>query len=485
MTIRKLRQYIGGVWVEPEADGGVDAGGSEVIALHCPATDQLLAHVPVATAAELDAAARAAAAGFTVWKRTAPAERCAVILRAARLLRERLEEIAVTMSAEQGKPLAEARAEVVRSAEYIEWAAQEGRRTYGQTIPAPQGMRHLTFWEPIGPVLALTPWNFPLVSPARKVGTALAAGCSCILKPSEITPMVSVALVQAFHDAGLPAGVLNLVMGHPGPITDFLLSHEAVRAVTFTGSVPIGKLIAEQAGRLMKPALMELGGHAPVIVFDDVDVDKIAAAAVAAKYRNAGQVCTSPTRFLVQDRIHDAFVGAFSRHAGALRLAGRAEGDGVMGPVVSARRRAALCDLIDDACRHGARLMTGGRPVEGKGSFLEPTVLADVPPAARIMEEEPFGPVAVINRFTTVEDALHQANRLPFGLAAYLFARDIGNAHAVAHGLDCGIVGVNTFAGAYAETPFGGNKDSGHGREGGTEGIREFMTLKFIVEGTL
>lgn len=481
MSIRKLKQYIGGAWV----DTGVEAGSGEVIALHCPATDELLAHVPVATTAELEAAARSAAAGFAVWKRTAPAERCAIILKAAGFLRERVEEIARAMSAEQGKPLAEARAETLRSADYIEWAAQEGRRTYGQTIPAPEGMRHLTFWEPVGPVLALTPWNFPLVSPARKVGTALAAGCSCILKPSEITPMASVALVQAFHDAGLPAGVLNLVMGHPGPITDFLLAHEAVRAVTFTGSVPVGRMIAGQAGRLMKPALMELGGHAPVIVFDDVDVEKIATAAVAAKYRNAGQICTCPTRFFVQDRIYDAFVGAFARHAGALRLAGRAEGDGVMGPVVSARRRAALCELIDDACRHGARLMTGGRPVAGRGSFLEPTVLADVPPAARIMEEEPFGPIAVFNRFTDLGDVLHRANRLPFGLAAYLFTRDIGNAHAVAHGLECGIVGVNTFAGAHAETPFGGNKDSGHGREGGTEGIRELMTLKFIVEGTL
>lgn len=473
----KLQHYINGTWVEAE--------NPEVIDLQCPATGELLAHVPVATEAELEAAASAAAVGFARWKRTAPADRCAVILKAARLLRDRLEQIAQAMSAEQGKPMDEARAEVLRSAELIEWAAEEGRRTYGQTIPAPEGMRYLTYWEPIGTVLALTPWNFPLVAPARKVGSALAAGCSCILKPSEITPLVSVALVQAFHDAGLPAGVLNLVMGHPAPITNYLLNHETVRAVTFTGSVPVGKMIAEQAGRLMKPALMELGGHAPVIVFDDIDVEKIAKAAVAAKYRNAGQICTCPTRFYVQDGIYDAFVEAFTRHTNAVRLAGRAEGTGVMGPVVNDRRRQALCDLIEDACEKGARLMTGGKPVEGKGCFLQPTVLADVPPSARIMDEEPFGPVAVFNRFISVDEVLEQANRLPYGLAAYLFTNNLRNAHAAAHGLDCGIVGVNVFSGAFAETPFGGNKDSGHGREGGTEGVREFMTLKFIVEGTL
>lgn len=473
----KLKLYINGGWVEAES--------LEVIDLHCPATGDVLAHVPVATEAELEAAARAAADGFARWKSTSPADRCAVILKAARLLRDRLESIAQAMSAEQGKPMEEARAEVLRSAELIEWAAEEGRRTYGQTIPAPEGLRYLTYWESIGTVLALTPWNFPLIAPARKVGSALAAGCSCILKPSEITPLVSVALVQAFHDAGLPAGVLNLVMGHPAPITTYLLNHETVRAVTFTGSVPVGKMIAEQAGRLMKPALMELGGHAPVIVFDDIDVEKIAKAAVAAKYRNAGQICTCPTRFYVQDGIYDAFVEAFTRHTNAVRLAGRAEGTGVMGPVVNDRRRKALCDLIADACDQGARLMAGGKPVDGKGSFLQPTVLADVPPTARIMDEEPFGPVAVFNRFTSVSEALEQANRLPFGLAAYLFTGNIRSAHAVSHGLDCGIVAVNAFSGAYAETPFGGNKDSGHGREGGTEGVREFMTLKFIVEGTL
>ena len=389
------------------------------------------------------------------------------------------------MSSEQGKPLPEARAETIRAAELIEWAAEEGRRTYGHTIPAPDGTRYLTFWEPVGPVLALTPWNFPMVSPARKVGSALAAGCSCILKPSEITPMSAIELVRAFADAGLPAGVLNLVLGDPGQISRYLLEHDAIRAVTFTGSVPVGKSLSEQAGRLMKPALMELGGHAPVIVFDDIDIEKIAGAAVTAKFRNAGQVCTSPTRFFVHAKIYERFIDAFARRASTLRLNTEGEGAGTMGPVVSERRRMAVADLIEDACAKGARLMTGGKPRPGAGFFLEPTVLADVPAAARIMSEEPFGPVAVFNRFTDVGDVLAAANGLPFGLAAYLFTADMAAARRVSQGLACGIVGVNSFSGSNPETPFGGNKDSGRGREGGTEGIREYMTLKFIVEGTL
>lgn len=477
MGIRKLDLHIGGAWVP--------ASSRETLDLVNPATGEIIAHVPLATPADLDAAAASAVEGFATWRRTAPAARCAIILRAAALLRERRETIAALMSAEQGKPLPEARAETLRAAELIEWAAEEGRRTYGQTIPAPDGTRYLSFWEPIGPVLALTPWNFPLVSPARKVGSSLAAGCSCILKPSEITPLSATELVRAFADAGLPAGVLNLVLGNPALISRHLLEHDAVRAVTFTGSVTVGKSLSEQAGRLMKPALMELGGHSPVIVFDGVDVEKIAKAAVKAKFRNAGQVCTSPTRFYVQAKIYDAFVDTFGRHAAALRLEAQGEGVDTMGPVVSERRRMALSELIEDARAKGARVVTGGKARAGAGFFLEPTVLADVPAKARIMSEEPFGPVAVFNRFTTIEEVLSAANGLPFGLAAYLFTADLAAARQVSHGLDCGIVGVNSFSGSNPETPFGGNKDSGHGREGGTEGVREYMTLKFIVEGTL
>lgn len=477
MSVRELSLYIAGSWV--------GASTAETIELRDPATEELLALVPVVGEADLDAALAAARDGFSAWRRTAPAERCAVILRAARLIRERIGTVAQAMSAEQGKPIAEARAEVVRAAELLEWAAEEGRRTYGQTIPAPDGIRYLTFYEPVGPVLALTPWNFPLVSPARKVGSALAAGCSCILKPSEITPLSATELVRAFADAGLPAGVLTLVLGHPAPISAYLMESEVVRAVTFTGSVPVGKALAERAGRLMKPCLMELGGHSPTIIFDDVDVEKIARAAVAAKYRNAGQVCTSPTRFYVQEAIYDRFVESFAGHAAAIRLDGQDEGAGVMGPVVSARRRTALLELVDDARAAGARVVTGGRAPDGRGHFLEPTVLADVPAAARIMREEPFGPVAVFNRFATVDHVLPMANGLPFGLAAYLFTRDTARARAAAHGLECGIVGVNSFSGSNPETPFGGNKDSGYGREGGTEGVREYMTLKFMVEGNL
>ncbi|MDF2370693.1 MAG: NAD-dependent succinate-semialdehyde dehydrogenase [Rhizobiaceae bacterium] len=477
MTVQNLELYIDGRWV-PASGGGI-------IELVNPATEELIAYVPIASATDLDAALAAAEKGFAVWRRTAPAERCAIIQKAARLVLERIDHISEVMSAEQGKPLAEARAETFRAAELLEWAAEEGRRSYGETIPAPDGLRYMTFWEPVGPVLALTPWNFPLVSPVRKAGTALAAGCSCILKPSEITPLSAIELVRAFHDAGLPAGVLNLVLGEPAPITDRLLNSDIIRAVTFTGSVPVGKMISAQAGRLMKPAIMELGGHSPVIVFDDVDVPRIAKASATAKFRNAGQVCTSPTRFYVQDAVYETFIEMFAAHCDEIQMGSQANGPALMGPVVSEKRRNALLELIDDAASAGARIVTGGKAASGKGYYLEPTVLADVPEGARILREEPFGPVAIFNRFSQTQEAVKKANALPFGLASYLFTSNIERARTTAHGMNCGIVGVNSFSGSNPETPFGGNKDSGHGREGGTQGVREFMTLKFMVEGML
>lgn len=477
MTATELTLFIDGEWQS--------ASTADFTELRNPSTGDLIAKIPSASASDLDTAAIAAQKGFDTWRRMPPAQRSAIISKAASLLIERVEQIAVIMSSEQGKPIAEARAETIRAAELIEWSAEESRRTYGLTIPAPEAHRYLTFWEPIGPVLAITPWNFPLVAPARKIGTSLAAGCSCIIKPSEVTPLSTIELVKAFHDAGLPAGVLNLVLGRSSFISDRLLNSDIIKAVTFTGSVAVGKALGSKAGGLLKPALLELGGHSPVIVFDDVDVEKIARAAVTAKFRNSGQVCTSPTRFYVQDAIYERFVDEFASQAAMLRLDPDIDGPNVMGPVVNERRRAAVLELIEDASKAGARVLTGGRAKLGKGSFMEPTVIADVPETARIMNEEPFGPVAVFNRFSTMGEVIEKANRLPFALASYLFTKNIGNAHAVAHGLECGIVGVNSFSGSNPETPFGGNKDSGYGREGGTEGVREYMTLKLIVEGNL
>lgn len=476
-TFRSMALFIDGKWV------GTASGGS--MRLTNPATGTLLGELPAAGAEELDQVLQSAQRGFRVWKNTAPAERCALILRAAKLIRERKAAIALVMTLEQGKPLRESEAEVIRAAELIEWAAEEGRRTYGVTIPAPPGHRYLTFPEPLGPVVALTPWNFPAVSPARKVGSALAAGCSCILKPSELTPGTAVEMVKAFEDAGLPAGVLNLVFGDAEKISIHLIASPISRKVTFTGSVPVGKHLAELAARHMKPCLMELGGHSPTIVFADVDIPKIARASAAGKFRNSGQVCTSPTRFYVHEDAYEAFTAALTDAARSMQVGDGRESATQMGPLVSERRVSAVERLVSDAVSSGARTLAGGSRLPEPGFFFAPTVLGDVPTSARIMLEEPFGPVAVCRRFSTVQEVLEQANSLPYGLAAYVFSGSIKSANAVSHGLECGVVGVNTFSGSNPETPFGGVKDSGYGREGGTEGVRSYMATKFIAEGPL
>lgn len=476
-TFKSIRMLIDGQWRE--------TGGAGVIALTNPATGEHLCDVPAAGEGDIDEALQAAWRGFRVWRDTAPAQRCAIILRAAALLRQRSETLSMVMTMEQGKPIAESRAEALRAAELIEWAAEEGRRTYGLTIPAPPGHRYLTFPEPLGPVAALTPWNFPAVSPARKIGSSLAAGCSCILKPSELTPGTAFEMARAFQDAGLPPGVLGVLYGDPAQVSSRLIDSPLIRKVTFTGSVPVGKRLSEQAARRMVPCLMELGGHSPTIIFADADLPRVAAAAVAAKFRNAGQVCTSPTRFYVQRQAHAAFTRALADAAAALKLGDGRDASTQMGPVASPRRADALQTLVDDAVANGARVLAGGKRVAAAGSFFAPTVLDDVPTAARMMQEEPFGPVAACRPFDTVDEVLEQANSLPYGLAAYLFTGSIHTARKVAHALECGIVGVNSFSGSNPETPFGGVKDSGHGREGGTEGVRAYMATKFIVEGPL
>jgi succinate-semialdehyde dehydrogenase/glutarate-semialdehyde dehydrogenase len=472
-----IGHYIDGAW--RRADSG------ERMAVIDPATGQTLGDFPVATAADLHEALESSRRAFGKWRDTAPAERCSVILAAARLIRERSRHIALIMTLEQGKPIRESEAEVLRAAELIEWAAEEGRRTYGRTIPAPAEYRYLTFDEPLGPVAALTPWNFPAVSPARKVASALAAGCTCILKPSELTPCTAMELVNAFADAGLPAGVLNLVYGDAAAISETLIASPVIRKVTFTGSVPVGKRLAELAGRHMKPGLMELGGHSPTIIFPDIDVEKVAQASARAKFRNSGQVCTSPTRFYVHEDVYDVFVREFGRAAQALKLGHGREAATQMGPVVSARRLSAVERLTEQARASGATVVSGGARDRKEGFFFQPTVLGDVPPNALVMKEEPFGPIAACRRFAAIDDMLAEANALPFGLAAYLFSGSIKTASRVARELECGIVGVNAFSGSNPETPFGGVKDSGYGREGGAEGVRSYMSTKFVVEGPL
>jgi len=470
----ELRLLIGGAWRPGRA-------GQPVFN---PADESTLGLLPHAGPADLADALAAAAAGLRVWRRTAPAERARIILRAAALLRERVDDAALAMTLEQGKPIGQSRLEVLRACDIIEWDANEGRRLYGRVIPAEPGMRHTVLREPVGVVAAFSPWNFPVSSPARKVAGALSAGCSIILKASEETPAGAVQLAQAFVDAGLPPGVLNLVFGDPAEISSFLIAQPAVRLVTFTGSVPVGRHLAELAGRHMKPAIMELGGHGPVIVCDDVDPEATAVASVLSKTRNAGQVCVAPTRFFVHDRIYDRFVAAAGARAAALRVGDGRDEATELGPLANPRRLAAMESLVADALARGARLVAGGERIGTKGYYFPLTVLADMPDDARAMNEEPFGPLMLIQRVRSLEEAIAKANALPFGLAAYAFTESAANVAALSDEVACGNLSINHFVASIAETPFGGVKDSGYGREGGTEGLTEYTVVKCVSHRT-
>jgi succinate-semialdehyde dehydrogenase / glutarate-semialdehyde dehydrogenase len=445
-----------------------------------PADDSVLGAVPHATRADLDAALEAAEKGFKVWSRTSPAKRAEIILKAAQLMRERIEELAVAMTLEQGKPIAQSRLEILRACEIIEWDAQEGRRIYGRIIPSEPGMRHSVLRQPIGVVAAFSPWNFPTSSPARKVGGALSAGCSIILKASEETPAGAVQLVKAFADAGLPPGVLNLVFGKPAEISEYLIPQPAVRLVTFTGSVPVGKHLTALAGAHMKPVIMELGGHSPVIVCDDVDPVSSAVNSALAKSRNAGQVCVSPTRFFVEDAIYDRFTEAMTEKAASLKIGSGLDAANQMGPLANERRMAAMEMFVADAKDKGARVMTGGSRIGNRGNFYPLTVLADVPDEARAMREEPFGPLALLNRVRSLDEAIEKANSVPYGLAGYAFTNSARKAERMAESIEVGNLSINHFVASSAETPFGGVKDSGFGREGGTEGLQCYTVVKNV-----
>ncbi|MDM0036099.1 NAD-dependent succinate-semialdehyde dehydrogenase [Variovorax sp. J22P271] len=445
-----------------------------------PSDERVIGRVPQAGADDLADALAAAARGFATWRRTAPAERARIMQGAVALMRERVEAIATAITLEQGKPLAQARAEVLRGCDLIAWDAEDGRRLYGRVIPAEPGMRHTVIREPAGVVAAFTPWNFPMSSPARKVGGALAAGCSIVLKAAEETPAGAVLLAQAFIDAGLPPGVLNLVFGDPAAISSRLIADPVVRLVTFTGSTAVGKQLTEMAGRHMKPVIMELGGHAPVIVCEDADPQAAAAASVKAKLNNAGQVCVAPTRFYAHAALYERFVAAFKAEADAVRVGpGLAPGSDI-GPVTNARRLEALQAMVDDAVARGARLVSGGHRVGRSGYHFPLTVLADVPDDALAMREEPFGPLCLIARVHSLDEAIAKANSLPFGLAGYAFTESARNAHALGERLELGNLAINHLVSAVSETPFGGVKDSGYGREGGTEGLACYTHAKSI-----
>ena len=465
-----LQLYIGGSWRR-------GTPGQPVLN---PADESVIGVIPAASRSDLDDAIAAAADGLKVWSKTSPARRGEIIRKAAALMRERIEEIAFAITLEHGKPIAQARLEVIRGCEFFEWDAGEGQRTYGRVIPSEPGIKYIVVHRPIGVVAAFSPWNFPMSQPARKIGGALAAGCSIILKAAEETPAGALHIARAFHDAGLPAGVLNLVFGVPSDISEYLIPQDPVRLVAFTGSTAVGKRLTEMAGRHAKPVLMELGGHAPVIVCDDVDPVETAIMSAVRKFRNAGQVCTSPTRFFVQQPLYERFAKAFAEKAKAITVGRGLDEATEMGPLANGRRVEAMEMLVADARAKGARVLAGGERLGNRGYFFAPTVLADVPDEARAMREEPFGPLALINPVETLDDAIAKANALPFGLAAYAFTNSARNADRLAEDVEVGNFSINTLEASVAETPFGGVKESGFGREGGAEGLSHYTIVKNV-----
>jgi len=475
-TYPTLKMLIGGSWT---ATG--EAGTMEVVN---PATGEAIGHCPKASPAQLDAALKAAEDAFAGWSRTPGAERHRILRRAAELLRERAGEIARVVTAEMGKPRAQAVGEITGSADVIDFLGEEAKRRGGRLIPTrgDQLIAQMVTHEPVGPSVLLTPWNFPINLPAKKIAGALAAGCTAILKPAENTPASAQLLVECFTDAGLPEGVLNLVYGDPGPISEHLIASPVIRKVSFTGSTAVGKQLGALAASHMKRFTPELGGHAPVIVSKHADLDRAVAMCAATKFRNAGQVCVSPTRFLVDKAIYERFVAEFAERAKSLKVGDPGADDSVdMGPLAHGRRIAAMEAVVADAGGNRGEVVTGGSAIAGKGFFFPPTVIANPAPDSRFMTEEPFGPIAGIVPFDAIEDAVAIANSLRYGLAAYAFSGDLDEAHYLGRALRAGMVGINQLIVSSPETPFGGVGDSGFGSEGGEEGYLAFTDTKLVM----
>ena len=466
----EIKLYIDGKW----------RSAKEHLPIVNPSNEQQIGLLPVASQKNLDEALSAAKKGFEIWRRTSPVERANVLRRASQLMRERQEEIAHSISLELGKPIKQARLEVIRGCEFFEWDAGEAQRLYGRVIPSAPGVRYSVIREPIGIVAAFSPWNFPMSQPARKVAGALASGCSVILKPAEETPAGAIHIAQAFEDAGLPAGVLNVVFGRPSEISSYLIAKDETRLVAFTGSTHVGRHLTTLASQHMTSVLMELGGHAPVIVCDDVDAKETAVSSAIRKYRNSGQVCTSPTRFFVDRTLYQSFVEEFVRHTKTIIVDDAVNENTQMGPVAHAGRIEALQQMVDDAIERGAKLLLGGSRIKRDGYFFEPTILSDVPDDALILREEPFGPVAVLNSIASIEEGIKLANSVPYGLAAYGFTHSAANVDKLVDGIEAGNLSINTLEASLPETPFGGVKSSGYGREGGEEGLHHYTIVKNI-----
>jgi succinate-semialdehyde dehydrogenase / glutarate-semialdehyde dehydrogenase len=448
-----------------------------------PATEEVLGELPLADAADLDRALDTAQRGFKIWRNSTAQERAAVLQGAARLMVERQEQIARIATMEQGKPLAETRIEVMMNVNLFNFYAGECQRIYGRQLVRPAGMRSTVIYEPVGPVAAFAPWNFPIGNPGRKLGAPIAAGCSVILKSAEEAPASALAIVQCLLDAGLPKEVAQAVYGVPDEVSRHLLASPIIRKLSFTGSTVVGKHLAKLAADDMKRTTMELGGHGPVLVFDDVDVDQVLSTVVAGKYRNCGQVCVSPTRFIVQENVFDKFRDGFIERAKSWTVGNGLDDGTQMGPMANPRRPDTMERMIGGAVAAGGRLGAGGHRIGNQGYYYAPSVLSEVPLDAEIMNEEPFGPVAILNPFKGEEEMFAEANRLPYGLAGYAWTNDAKRQKRIAREIEVGMLGINTAMIGGADSPFGGVKWSGHGAEDGPEGLHACLVTKTVHEG--
>ncbi len=475
MTYETLELFIDGKWTK-----GTSKKSQAVIN---PATEEVLGQLPHASTTDLDTALAAADKGFKIWRATSPLARQDIMNKAADLMEERKAAISLNMSRDNGKPVLQASLEMDFVIGCLRWDAEQGKRAYGRLIPARiPGQRQMMIKEPIGPVAAFVAWNFPASNVMRKIGNALSAGCSIIMKSDEETPSAVIAIARCFQDAGLPNGVLNVVFGVPSEVSSYLLNSPIIKKLSFTGSTPVGMLLQAQAAKRMIRCTMELGGHAPVMVFDDADIATAAKLCAATKFRNAGQVCISPSRFYVQSGVYDEFAERFTQHANALVIGDGTDPATEMGPLIGERRIDVMQDLVDDAVSHGAEILTGGERLGNKGYFYKPTVLKGVLEDAKIMNDEPFGPIAPIAAFTDFDDVVVRANKLEYGLASYAFTTNGSVAAALGDQINAGMFAVNHFGIATPETPFGGVNHSGYGSEGGEEGIQSYQRVKFISE---
>ncbi len=471
-----VRMYIGGAWRE-------GSGGARVDIIN-PATEEPIGQLSMASPADLEDALAAASRGFQLWREVPVAERTRLIQRVGQLLRDRVAALSHDLTVEEGKTLAQAKWEILSTADYFDELAISANQLFGRAVPAGiGGIVRTVSYEPIGPVFAVSPWNLPAMMPGRKIANSIAAGCSIIVKPAKETPLTAYAIARCCEDAGIPPGVVNVVSGDSSVVSTAMISSSVVRKVSFTGSTVVGKQLAQLAGAHMKKMTMELGGHAPVIVYDDVELQSVVETSVVARYSNAGQSCIAPTRFFVHEKIYREFVDRFSERVRALRVGNGLDPQVHMGPLASGRRLVVMETLVRDAVAKGAALTAGGARLGGKGHFFAPTVLADVPPTAAIMTEEPFGPVTAIAMFRDGDAVVERANETPYGLAAYVFTRDLERAARVAAQIEAGMIGVNSMSAAHATVPFGGVKDSGIGREGTIDGLLESMVTKSISIG--